>query len=115
MNVFRRLPCAIVVTLTLFLVPRDTPAQQPITPRDARDGATTFACVLRCSLAFCDGALAQVTDARLGEMVSYYGHSAPRAAAVLGLVVDWSDHYGQQAVYLRLNGVLPPSARQGGM
>ncbi len=88
----------------------------PATPRhNSRSRRATLVTALQRSLAFCDGALAQVTDARLGEMVSYYGHSAPRAAAVLGLVVDWSDHYGQQAVYLRLNGVLPPSARQGGM
>ncbi len=70
---------------------------------------------LQRSLAFCDAALAQVTDPKLGDMVSYYGHSAPRAAAVLGLIVDWSDHYAQQAIYLRLNGVVPPSAHQGGM
>jgi len=24
---------------------------------------------------------------------------------------DWYDHYGAQAVYLRLNGILPPTAK----
>jgi len=56
-----------------------------------------------------------VTDAKLGDTVSYYGPSSPRAPAVLELVADWSNHYSQQAIYLRLNGVMPPSARQGGM
>ena len=89
------------------------PGTEPkLAPTDPKE---KLVAALQRSLAFCDAALAQVTDAKLADSVSYYGHSAPRAAAVLGLVVDWSDHYGQQAVYLRLNGVLPPSARQGGM
>jgi len=25
---------------------------------------------------------------------------------------DWADHYSQQAVYLRLNGQLPPTAKK---
>jgi hypothetical protein len=25
---------------------------------------------------------------------------------------DWADHYSQMAIYLRLNGVLPPTARR---
>ena len=53
-------------------------------------------------IAFCDAALAQVTDPKLGDIVSYYGRSSPRAAAVLGLLTDWSDHCGQQVIYLRL-------------
>ncbi len=36
MNVFWRLAYLVAVTLTLVLVPRDTPAQQPITPRDGQ-------------------------------------------------------------------------------
>jgi hypothetical protein len=32
--------------------------------------------------------------------------------AFIGLIADWADHYGQQAIYLRLNGVLPPTARE---
>ena len=68
---------------------------------------------LRRSLAFCDAALARTNDVGLGELVPYYGHRATRAAAMIGLVTDWANHYGQQAMYLRLNGVLPPTARGG--
>ncbi len=67
---------------------------------------------LQRSLAFCDAALARVSDAQLGDLVPYYGHSAQRAAAMIGLVTDWANHYGQQAIYLRLNGVLPPTMRK---
>ena len=66
---------------------------------------------LQRSLAFCDAALARVSDAQLGDLVPYDGHSAQRAAAMIGLVTDWANHYSQQAIYLRLNGVLPPTAR----
>ena len=74
------------------------------------DGKTKLVPALQRSLAFCDAALAPVTDATLGDLVSYYGHNAPRVDAFIGLVMDWADHYGQQAIYLRLNGVLPPTA-----
>jgi len=84
-------------------------AVQPCPDRPEREAGSRATTV-----AFCDAALAQVTDAKLGDTVSYYGPSSPRASAVLGLVA-WSNHYSQQATYLRLNGVMPPSARQGGM
>jgi hypothetical protein len=35
-----------------------------------------------------------------------------KATAVLYLVSDWADHYGGAATYLRLNGLLPPTAKQ---
>ena len=69
---------------------------------------------LRKSLAFCESAVAKVTDAMLGDSVTYYDQRALRIDPLVGLVMDWSDHYGQQAGYLRLNGILPPTAKQGG-
>jgi hypothetical protein len=33
-----------------------------------------------------------------------------RGAALVTILVDWADHYSTAASYLRLNGVLPPSA-----
>jgi hypothetical protein len=39
------------------------------------------------------------------------GRKATRARAVIALAQDWADHYAQAAMYLRLNGILPPSAR----
>jgi hypothetical protein len=27
---------------------------------------------------------------------------------------DWADHYGASAMYLRLNGILPPTAKKSG-
>ena len=84
-------------------------AEAALKPTDKKD---VLVAALQRSLAFCDAALAHVTDAQLGDTVPYYGHSAARAVAMIGLVTDWANHYSQQAIYLRLNGVLPPTARK---
>jgi hypothetical protein len=67
---------------------------------------------LRSSLEFCEAAIAKVTDAQLTDTVSLYGGPSLRVGALIGLVEDWSDHYSQQAGYLRLNGILPPTAKK---
>ncbi len=79
------------------------------------DGKDKLVAALQASLTFCDAALAGLTDAKLGETVSWYGENTTRAMAAVGLIDDWSDHYAMQAIYLRLNGLLPPTARQGGL
>ena len=84
-------------------------AEGALKPTDKKEDLVA---ALRRSLAFCDAALDRVTDAQLGDLVPYYGHRAQRAAAMIGLVTDWANHYSQQAIYLRLNGVLPPTARR---
>jgi len=70
---------------------------------------------LKNSLTFCESAVAKVNDGMLGDSVTYYGQRATRVSPLIGLVEDWSDHYSQLAGYLRLNGVLPPTAKEGGM
>ena len=66
---------------------------------------------LQSAIGFCNGAMAQVTDATLADTVTYYGDPAPRVQALAGIADDWADHYAQQASYLRLNGILPPTAK----
>ena len=70
---------------------------------------------LKNSLTFCESAVAKVNDGMLGDSVTYYGERATRVSPLIGLVEDWSDHYSQLAGYLRLNNVLPPTAKKGGM
>ncbi|MEO8562875.1 MAG: hypothetical protein ABI601_12410 [bacterium] len=36
---------------------------------------------------------------------------APRAQMALGHVADMADHYSQIANYMRLNGMVPPTAQ----
>lgn len=68
---------------------------------------------LKKSFAFCDTALQKMDDSRLTEKVEAYGgREAPMAWALIALTNDWADHYGAAAIYLRLNGLLPPTAKK---
>jgi len=40
------------------------------------------------------------------------GRTMSRAAVETLTVGDWADHYSQTAIYLRLTGVLPPTAKK---
>jgi hypothetical protein len=53
-----------------------------------------------------------VGDAKLGdELTLFGGRKGTKAAAVIALTSDWADHYSAAAMYLRLNGLLPPTAK----
>jgi uncharacterized damage-inducible protein DinB len=69
---------------------------------------------LKASFDFCEKAFAQLSDATLTDDVtmSYGGNSrqVPRVSMVLIHVQDMTDHYSQIANYMRLNGLLPPTA-----
>ena len=66
---------------------------------------------LKASFDFCGPVLDGLTDAKLGEPVTLFHRTMPRAAALLLLPTDLADHYSQMAAYLRLNGMVPPSAQ----
>jgi hypothetical protein len=64
------------------------------------------------SFDFCKEALDKMDDSKLGDSVEFFGgHKFPRAMGALGLASGWADHYAAAAQYLRLNGILPPSAQ----
>jgi hypothetical protein len=66
---------------------------------------------LKASFAFCAEALNQLDDAKLAEQVAVSPtRNAARATMVLGHALDLGDHYSQLANYMRLNGILPPTA-----
>lgn len=69
---------------------------------------------LKASFAFCAQALDQLTDATLPEAatITFGGttRNTTRIAMLLGHALDLADHYSQIANYMRLNGMLPPSA-----
>ena len=76
------------------------------------DGKDKLVAVLKASFEFCTTALTGVDDSKLGEQMTLFGNRpASRAAALIGLSGSWSDHYATEAIYLRLNGILPPSAQ----
>jgi hypothetical protein len=65
----------------------------------------------RASFDFCSTALANADDSKLGDNVDFGRVQGPRAMGVFFLVGGWADHYGTAAMYLRLNGILPPTAQ----
>ena len=82
----------------------------------ATDGRDALLARLRETFAFCDQALAPVTDANLSEQLPFFGGRKLSRAAVMTLTTgDWADHYSQYAIYLRLNGMLPPTAKKPAM
>lgn len=66
---------------------------------------------LKASFDFCSPVLHDLKDAKLGETITVFHRTVPRATALLMLPTDLADHYSQMAAYLRLNGMLPPSAQ----
>jgi uncharacterized damage-inducible protein DinB len=77
------------------------------------DGKDALVARLRETFAFCDQALAPLTDATLGEQLPFFGGRKMSRAAVMTLTTgDWADHYSQYANYLRLNGMVPPTAKK---
>jgi uncharacterized damage-inducible protein DinB len=82
----------------------------------ATDGKAALVARLRETFAFCTQALASVNDATMGEALPFFGGRKMSRAAVMTLTTgDWADHYSQYANYLRLNGMLPPTAKKPAM
>jgi len=76
------------------------------------DGKEKLVAALKASFDFCSAALAKADDSKLGDSVELWGgRKATRAFAWIMLPSDWADHYSAAAQYLRLNGMLPPTAK----
>lgn len=79
-------------------------------------GKAVLVARLKETFAFCDQALAGLDDSKLGEDLPFFGGSKmSRAGFELATVADWADHYSQFANYLRLNKMLPPTAKKPSM
>jgi hypothetical protein len=68
---------------------------------------------LKSSFEFCDQAVAKIDDSKLTEQVPFFGgRTRSRIDEMFDSVGDWADHYSQFANYLRLNNLLPPTAKK---
>jgi uncharacterized damage-inducible protein DinB len=77
---------------------------------DAKD---KLVAALKASFDFCGEALGKMDDSKLGETTeSFGGQQFSRARLALILAGTWADHYAEAAMYLRLNGLMPPSAKK---
>jgi len=85
------------------------PESSKVTDKDSKDKLVAG---LKASFDFCTETLAKVDDSNLGESLTLFGtRTASRAAAMMALTNDFADHYSAAAMYLRLNGILPPTAQ----
>ena len=77
------------------------------------DSKDKLVAALKASFDFCSDALAKMDDSRLAETTEILpGRQGSRAWASMILAGAWADHYAEAAMYLRLNGVLPPTAKK---
>jgi uncharacterized damage-inducible protein DinB len=107
-----------VVESNDFLCSRISGAEEPKQGKlklSATDPKEKLVSALKSSFDYCKSALSKVNDSDLGTQVKLWGgRQMPKAGAAIGLTNDWADHYSQSAMYLRLNGLLPPSAKKKG-
>lgn len=83
---------------------------QDLKDTDAKDKLVP---ALEQSVTYCEGVLAKTTDKDLGEALKTpWGAEMTRAELLLEINADQADHYSLAATYLRLNGLLPPTAKK---
>lgn len=76
------------------------------------DGKDKLVAAMKASFEFCHSALAKADDSKLNDNITWFdGKPRARAWAFVALASSWADHYGMAAMYLRLNGILPPTAK----
>jgi hypothetical protein len=86
------------------------PQQPEVKDTDPKD---KLVAALRASFDYCGNVLAKLNDSHLGDTLTLWGgEKASRATALIELSNDWADHYSAAAIYLRLNGLLPPTAKK---
>ena len=77
------------------------------------EGKEKLVAAMKASFEFCHTALEKADDSKLTSDIKWFdGKPKARAWAALGLASSWADHYGAAAMYLRLNGLLPPTAKK---
>ena len=90
----------------------DMPAPKAWAPT-GKEGKQELVAALQDSFDYCGKAVAAMDDTKLGDTIpGHHGDPAPRAWAAIALTNDWADHYSAAAMYLRLNGMLPPTAKK---
>ena len=107
-----------IVQTNLFICSGIGSTPSPMTPEELKklsggDAKDALVAAMKKSFDYCSESLAKVQDSTLGEEVSMFGRKVgqSRAAAMITIATDWTDHYSTAASYLRLNGILPPTAQ----
>ena len=111
MNTFGHLVMHIAQTNNV-LCSKISGAAAPDVKYSESDPKDKLVAALKASFEYCTTALEKVDDSKLGDQMMLFGNRpASRAGALIFLFGSWTDHYGTEAIYLRLNGILPPTAQ----
>lgn len=101
-----------VSTVNNFACSKVADASAPEEQKIAETDKDKLVQQLKASMDFCKQAFAKLTDAKMGDPVTMFrGRQSNRFGAALEVTNDLIDHYAAVAVYLRLNGLLPPTAQ----
>jgi len=83
------------------------PPEKPV-ETDSKD---VLVAAIKTSFEHCTDVLTKVNDAQLGDAIAMGPQKLVRANLMITIATDWADHYSTAASYLRLNGILPPTAQ----
>jgi hypothetical protein len=86
-----------------------TPKLDEVSESDSKE---KLVAALKASFDFCANALEKMDDSKLGETTGGPSGQVSRARYALGVASNWADHYAEAAMYLRQNGILPPTAKK---
>lgn len=103
-----------IVEGNYFLCGSTGDVPQPKIELKGTEGKEKLVAAVKSSFDFCRTALAKADDAKMRESITWFdGKPRERAWAFVALASSWADHYGMAAMYLRLNGLAPPTAKKG--
>ena len=101
-----------MIDSNFYLCAKASDIAQPKSEAPKETDKAALVAALKSSFDFCTTSLAKVDDSKLGDTIhAYGGREVPRAWALIALTDDWADHYAAASTYLRLNGLLPPTAQ----
>jgi len=90
----------------------DAPEVKAAVPLKETDGKDKLVPALKASFDFCGTALGKVDDSKLADEIELFGgRKGSKAFGLIALTNGWADHYSAAAMYLRLRGLLPPTAQ----
>lgn len=84
----------------------------PPTDFKETDPKDKLVAALAASVSYCESVLAKLDDKNLAQDVKVPWGTITRAELLFEMNADQGDHYSMLASYLRLNGLLPPTAKK---
>ena len=88
-------------------------AQPKVEELQGTEGKQKLVEAVKSSFVFCHEALAKADDSKMNDNIQWFdGKPRARVWAFMGLASSLADHYATAAMYLRLNGLVPPTGKR---